>query len=182
MKKYLLGALETFLFMPNAHERFSTDKKDAIKSFIIPALVFPLVVLVCVFNSSGEFSPMLLIGVHSIRLVTEVLLTIGFIYAVSGILDTRSGFWRYISMSNWFYIPMVVLITPALFGIASGMDITIFENYFIFLALYSVVMMAFMLTYSLKTNWQLASFMAITCMFISQILLDVAVLVRDSLV
>lgn len=181
MKKYLLGALETFLFMPGAHERFSAEKQEAIKSFIIPLLAYPFIVLVCVLNSTG-FSPMLLVGVHSIRLLIELSLSLGFLYALSGILSSREGFWRYISMSNWFNLVMLLLISPVFFGMATGMDIKIFENYLVFLTLYSVVMTAFMLTYSLKTNWQLASFMAITCLFISQTLLQVAVLIRDSLV
>lgn len=181
MKNYILGAFETFLFMPTAHEKFSESKQSAIRSFLIPAIVLPFIVLVCVMNSEG-FSPLLLVGVHSVRLVVELSLSIGFLYAVTGILNARSGFWRYICMSNWFNLVLFLLISPVLFGIATGMDIGIFTNYLIFLSLYSVVMTAFMLTYTLKTNWQLASFMAITCLFISQTLLQVAVLVRDSIV
>ena len=82
IKRNLLGALEVALFMPDARKRFGSSNEEALRSFFVPVILFPLNMLVFYFStylSMEEQSPNIVAFMFSMRLVVVWVIFFGFI-------------------------------------------------------------------------------------------------------
>ena len=174
----LLGCFEVFLFMPRGVDRFGSSRKQALKSFFIPILLLPLVMLVMVGLSPG-YSWNLLIAIHLIRTVATIALGLGAVYFLTAQFGRSECFYKFLNVSNWYSIPTVILTFPIITAFMFGYDMSLMESYAVFITILGVVYMAFMVRYVFRLPWEIGGFIAIVCLAIDQNLFGVALYVRD---
>lgn len=177
-KQNLLGCLEVFLFMRQGIYRYSEERADAIKSFIIPVILLPFILAVMAVMSSG-FSISVLVMLHLIRIVLTVLMFFAAVYYLSRQFGRNQYFYRFMTVSNWSNIPGVLMVMPILLGLLLGYDMAIFENYAIFITLVGYVYSAFIITHCFRLPWEMGGFIAIVGLAIDQNLLDITLYIRD---
>tara|TARA_R110002072_G_scaffold71113_3_gene170915 strand:- start:41 stop:610 length:570 start_codon:yes stop_codon:yes gene_type:complete len=177
-KQNLLGCLEIFLFMPNGVERFSNTRGDAIKSFIIPLALLPIVMAVMVAMSAG-FSITTLLSLHLIRMIVTIALFLSVVYFLSKQFERNQYFHRFLIVSNWSNIPGMIMTLPILAALIFGYDMAELESYAIFITIVGYVYSAFIITHCFRLPWEMGGFIAIVGLAIDQNLLDLTVYVRD---
>ena len=174
----LLGCFEVLLFMPRGVNRFEGSKEQAIKSFIVPIVLLPLMLIVMVALSPG-YSWNLLIVIHLVRTVVTIALGLMAVYFLTVQFKRSEYFYKFLNVSNWFNVSNVALTFPIIGALLLGYDMTIMESYAIFVTILSVVYMAFMVSHVFRLPWELGSFIAIVCLAIDQNIFGVALYVRD---
>lgn len=179
VKKNLLGCLEIFLFMPKGIDRFDSSKAAAIRSFIIPALVLPLVMVIFVYQSTG-YAWEVLVSLHFVRILLSVILSFAAVYFFSKQFDRQEHFYKFITVSNWSNVPGVLMTLPIIIGLFSGHDMAVFESYAVFLSLISVLYCGFVLTHCFRVPWEMGGFIAIVMLAIDQNLFDLTIYIRDT--
>lgn len=203
IKQNLLGSFEIFLFMKQGVERFSSTKKSALKSFIIPAITLPLLVLIWILKSNNltswddypagiysliwtlesDNTPiMLYMTIHTTRIVLSILLSLTAIFLISKGLEKQKYFYKYITACNWFSIIPILLTTPIF--LQPAFNITLFENiesYAIFISLAGYLFLGYIATQVFKIPWELGASTAILIMCIDETLLEAATLLKDFL-
>lgn len=164
IKRNLLGCLEVFLLMPAARNRFGTSYDEAIRSFIIPILLFPLTLsLVFLLPESGldGQSQNTIALLYSLRLAFFWVLYLGVVYWITRQVDRREHFWQFVIANNWLSVPASLILVPVLFMINSGAHSwEEMQALMAFLVLYTYGLTAFMATYVLRIPWELAGFIA----------------------
>lgn len=170
---HLLASLETALFMQRGPARFSSSVRAMKISFVIPVLLLPLTLLT-VFSGHphGELSSesaRILAAIYSLRLFVYLAAYSGFVYVMAKNMDRLDNFHRFVTANNWLTIPAAALILPLL-GLFLNGAYSWGEVYplMVFVTLYSYAYTAFMATYVMRVNWELACFMAIAGMAIHQ--------------
>ena len=177
-KKNLLGCMEVFLFMPVGVSRFDPSRTAAIKSFIIPLLLMPIVLAVFVTQSSG-FSFSLLISLHLLRMALAVLLFFTAVYFLSKQYNRHQYFYQFMTVSNWSNIPSILMVMPIIVGLMMGYNMAVFESYAVFVTLAGYIYSAFIITYCFRYPWEFGGFVAIVGLAIDQNLLDLAEYIRN---
>lgn len=179
-KKNLLGCFEIVLFMPAGVQRFSKDRQDAIRSFLIPLIILPFTLMLFVLMSSG-FSWSFILSLHFVRMVLTLLLFITAVYFLTKQFGRDRYFYQFLSAINWFNIPSLLLTLPILWGLMQGIEMSYFESYAVFVTLLGYVFSAFIITHAFRIPWEMGGFIAIVGLAIDQNLLDLALYVRDTI-
>ncbi len=162
IKRNLLGCLEIALLMRRGRDRFGDSYDEAIRSFIIPILVSPVVLLIIMLYPAPEISAVsrsALALLYALRMFAVTALFLGAVWWIVGELDRREYFLKFVTASNWLSIPATVMILPSLY-LTFGGYYTWDELYpFTCIAVgYSYFFTAFMAAYVLRIPLELAGF------------------------
>lgn len=171
IKHNLLGCLEIALFMPTARNYFGKTAGDACRSFIIPVLLFPLTIFAFYLYPKPELvdnSLQLVTLLYALHMVVCWVLSLSTIYWILRGIDRKQYFFQFVTAYNWLAVPSTVIILPVLWmlfsGSHSGEEVL---PILIFLIFYSCAFTAFMATYVLRIPWELAGFIVILTMAVS---------------
>lgn len=176
LKRNLLGSLEVALFMPIARQRFGNSYDEAVRSFIVPILLFPLT-LAAVYlfpqHDADNVSANTLAMLYSLRMAASWALFITAVYMIVREIDRRDLFYKFIIANNWITVPATAVFIPVAFMLLSG-RYTWDELYpfMMCLMLYSYAFTAFMVAYILRVPWELAGFITFMGVTINNDTLD----------
>lgn len=179
-KQNLVGCMEIFLFMPVGVDRFQSSWSAAMRSFIVPVVLLPILLAVMVAMSAG-FSLGILLSLHMIRILLAAGLFFAVVYFLSKQFERQEHFYKFVNVVNWSNIPGVLLTLPILVALVMGYDITALESYAVFITIVGYIYLAFILTHCFRFPWEMGGFIAIVGLAIDQNLLDVTVYLRDLL-
>ncbi len=177
IKRNLLGGLEVALFMPVARKRFGNSYEEALRSFVIPILLFPLTLLAVYFyphegltNDSSHTIALL----YSLRLTATWALFLIPVYWIVKEVDRKQHFYQFVVAMNWLSVPATLVFLPVAWMLFSGGH-TLQEMYpiIVFLTVYTYSFMAFMATYVLRIPWELAGFVTMISMCVNDSTLDI---------
>lgn len=180
-KLNFIGCMEILLFMPVGVGRFNPSRSAAVRSFIVPILLLPILLAVMVAMSAG-FPLGLLIFLHMTRIILATALFFVVVYFLSKQFERQEHFYKFVNVVNWSNIPGVLLTLPILVALIMGYDITAFESYAVFTTIVGYVYLAFILTHCFRLPWEMGGFIAIIGLAIDQNLLDITAYIRDLLV
>ena len=177
IKRNLLGGLEIALLMPSGAKRFGNSYDEAIRSFIIPILLFPLSLAALYFAPAPEIqgtSVNTVTLLFSLRLAFSWALFFGIIYWLMRHVDHLENFYRFIIATNWLSVPATVVFVPVAWMLLSG-AFTWEELYpfIMFLVFYTYAFTAFMAIHVLIIPWELAGFIAFIAMTVDDSTLDI---------
>lgn len=162
LKRNLLGCLEVALFMPIARQRFGSSYDEAVRSFIIPILLFPLsLAAVYLFPQQAlpGASPNTIALLYSLRMAVSWALFLSAVYMIVREIDRRDLFYKFIIATNWITLPATVIFVPVGWMLMSGTYS--WQELYPFMAclmLYSYAFTAFMVAQVLRVPWELAGF------------------------
>lgn len=162
IKRNLLGCLEVALFMPIAKQRFGNSYDEAVRSFIIPIVLFPLsLAAVYLFpaDTMHGASQNTIALLYALRMVTAWGLFLAAVYYIVREFDRRDLFYKFIIATNWINIPAAVVFIPVGWMLMSG-AYTWQELYpfMVCLMLYTYAFTAFMVAHVLRVPWEMAGF------------------------
>lgn len=180
IKRNLLGCFEIFLFMPKGIERFDIDWDRMIRSFIIPLVFLPFM-LVVVTGLFPEFPAPLVAILTLFRIVIAAALFLTAVYFLTKQFNRQEHFYRFLIISNWTNINGIILIMPILIGLALGYEVSQFEVYAVFTEIVGYIYSAFILTYCFRISWEMGGFLAVVGLAINENIWDVADFLRDSM-
>lgn len=165
IKRNLIGSYEISLFMPSAQKRFGNTADEALRSFVIPILLFPLTILALYASSqsaSSVESAHILSLIYSLRLVASWGVFFGTVYFIAKHCDREKHFYRFVIASNWLTIPVTAVFAPVAWLVLSG-AYHFQELYPFTLCIigYSYLFTAFMSSHILKIPYELAAFIVI---------------------
>jgi len=167
----LLGCFEIFLFMPRGLRRFDCSAPAAVKSFLIPLILSPILLALLVGFSSG-FSFTYLLTLHSARVLITSLLFLGVVYVMIRQYGREEHFLRFVTVNNWMSIPSAILLLPVVACLVLGVGPEAYENYALFITLTGYIYTGFIITKSFKLPWEMGAFIAIMGLAIDQHALD----------
>lgn len=174
IKQNLIGCAEIMLFMQSGIERFEQiSKKDAVKSFVIPVLLLPLVLTILVLTSKEGYTTLYLIMVHSTRIIAGIIAYLLVVFYFSRLLKRREHFAKYVVVVNWSGLINVLLLPPILIYALSGAELQGIEAYAVFVALLGYVYLGFILTFALRIPWEMGGFMAVIGIFVDETMWDI---------
>ena len=171
IKTNLLGALEVALFMRAGPKRFGNTYDEALRSFLIPAFLFPATLLSFYLSGAPE-----IIGAQENTLIILLSVRVLFIWAlffgaVAWILkhvDHMNHFYRFVIATNWISLPATVAFFPVLAFILSGAySWAEIYPFTIFLVFYAYAMIAYAAAYALVIPWELAMFITMIAMVVN---------------
>ncbi len=169
----LKGCSEICLFMSRGISRFPTGAGAAVKSFLIPIILAPIVLAILIGVSSG-FSFNYLLALHSARVVLTSALFLAVVYFMSKQYGREEHFFRFVTVNNWMTIPSTLLLLPIMGGLVMGYDYALFETYALFVTILGYIFIGFIVTNSFRLPWEMGGFIAILGMAIEQHGLDLA--------
>ena len=177
IKRNLLGCLEIALLMRQGRSRFGNTQEEAIRSFIIPILVSPLVLLAIMLYPSTEISEVsrdTLALIYALRMAAVTALFLGAVWWIVREIDRREYFLQFIIAMNWLSIPATLMIVPSLWLALNG-SFTWDELYPFTCALmgYSYLFTAFMASCVLRIPLELAGFITFISYAVNTHTLDI---------
>lgn len=177
LKRNFLGTLEVFLLMPAGAKRFGNSYDEAVRSFIIPILLFPLTLLVIYLFPNPEIaaaSKNTLTLLFSLRLAFSWALFFGVIYWLMKNVNHLDHFYRFVIGTNWITIPATLIFAPVaamlLFGSFSWEELYPFMKFLMF---YTYAFTAFLAIHALIIPWELAGFIAFIAITVDDSTLDI---------
>lgn len=123
IKRNLLGALDVALFMPGFERKFGDGSQEALRSFFVPILAFPVVLAsLFLFTSPSviEEAGSNLSLLYSLRYAVAVGFFLALVHMLSRKLDRHQYFNQFIIAHNWTAVPITIFLLPLLFMIAAG--------------------------------------------------------------
>ncbi|MBU0799652.1 MAG: hypothetical protein KKA05_01485 [Alphaproteobacteria bacterium] len=185
LKRNLLGCLEVALFMPIARQRFANSYDEAVRSFIIPILLFPLS-LASVYLFPQEqivgTSANTIALLYSLRIAASWALFLSAVYMIVREIDRRDLFYKFIVASNWITLPATLVFVPVGWMLMSGLYT--WQELYPFMAclmLYSYAFTAFMVAYVLRVPWELAGFITFIGVMVNDNTMDAVHWLTDKL-
>lgn len=177
IKRNLLGCLEIALLMRKGRDRFGNSYEEAMRSFIVPILLSPVVLLVIMLYPAPEISEVsrsTLALVYALRMFAVMALFLGAVWWIVGALDRREYFLQFVTAMNWLSVPATVVILPALYLVFSG-TYTWQDIYPITCVLvgYSYLFTGFMAAHVLRIPLELAGFITFLSYAVNTHTLDI---------
>ena len=171
VKTNLLGTVELALLMPQGTDRFSNDRDTALRSFIVPALLFPAS-LIAVYMSPGamaDTSTNTIALLYSLRLFASWVLFFGFVYWILREVGRMDHFYRFVTANNWLTVPATAIFIPVALMVVTGSH-TMTDLYPFMLCLmgYTYFFTAFMAAHVLRVPLEFAGFLAFIAFAIDQ--------------
>ena len=174
IKQNLAGCLEILIFMRKGIERFqNVSRTDAIKSFLIPLLLFPFVFTALVMTSKEGHSIPFIISVHFFRIVIGAMIYLTIVYFLSKQLERQEHFYRFLVIINWISLFDIIFVSPVMFYIFTGGEVTTIEPYAVFITLLGYVYLAFIITHSFRVPWEMGGFAAIVGLAVDETMWDI---------
>lgn len=176
VKRNLLGTLEVALLMPAGPKRFGNSYDEAVRSFLIPILLFPLTLAALylyphpdIANSSRNTLTLL----FSLRLGLSWLMFFGIIYWMMKKVDHLEHFCRFVVGTNWLAIPATVIFFPvAVMLLSNAFTWDELYPFMKFLLFYTYAFTAFLAIHALIIPWELAGFIAFLAIMVDNNTLD----------
>lgn len=177
IKRNLLGCLEIALLMCKGRDRFGNNYDEALRSFIVPILLSPLVLLVIMLYPAPDISDVsrsALALIYALRMFAVTTLFLGAVWWIVGELDRREHFLQFVTASNWLSVPATVAILPVLYLVFNG-HYTWDELYPFTCVLvgYSYLFTGFMAAYVLRIPMELAGFITFLSYAVNTHTLDI---------
>lgn len=185
IKNHLLGVLEIAMFMRQGIKRFSNDKREFWRSFIIVALNIPLLPLIVPHIYSNDMALRVLpLGVISTLFVIKYLLVvaseIGLSYIFCKLFKRVDVFRQYVTTSNWTSLTSIVLIIPFLIVLQSEeIDYHDVFKYLLLISFYIYSLSAYITKRVLEIPWSLAIAIAIAGLAINEAFFSLMYIVID---
>lgn len=177
IKRNLLGGLEVALFMPVARKRFGDTADEAVRSFAIPLLLFPLTLLAFYIYPKEEIarhSADMISIMYALRMAAMWLLFFGTVYWIAKEVDRKKYFYQFVIASNWLTLPATIIFLPVAWMLISGAyGWNELYPFMTCLMIYTYVFTAFMATRILRIPWELAGFIVFLNICISNSTLDI---------
>ncbi len=177
IRRNLLGALETALFMRSGPEKFSQSLKGMKLSFLLPLLILPfsIIPMIAAHPDTGlSMTAMNVLAViYGLRTVIYLAGFTAIMYFLAKNMGRMDGFYRFVTANNFLVLPVAVLMLPLSLGFMSGMYS--WEQVYpmmVCFTLYSYAYTAYMSMHVLKIPLELAVFVSICSMAINQSALD----------
>lgn len=170
-KAGLLGCFEVSLFMRQGMARFDDRAGSAVKSFLIPLVLSPLMLAVLIGFSSG-YSFVYLLSLHSVRVAVTSCLFLAVVYLMTRQYGREAHFMRFVTVNNWMTIPSTLFLLPVVVCLGLGLDYSAYETYALFVTLAGYVYTAFVIAGCLRLPWEMGGFIAIMGLAIDQNALD----------
>ena len=172
IKDNLLGGLEIFLLMHRGAKRFGNTYKEALRSFIIPILLFPFSLAALnafpVADLAGTSKNTMTL-LFSLRLAVSWLLFFGVIAWILQRVDHMENFYRFVIATNWLTIPSTLIYLPVVMLLLSGTwSWEQVYPFMTFLTFYTYAFSAFMAVNVLIIPWELAGFFAFVAIMVDK--------------
>lgn len=168
LRNSAIGAFETVIMMPTAIDRFTARKDDALRSFIFPILLYPLVLWS--FAVRNDTRDPFAFGLHALTAWGGLFGFYAIMRAVAQWQGRKEYFWQFVNMANAQCIASAVLLIPVFLMVynnaATG---AFFDQYWLFYVFVDIVLSAFVVTKALRLNWYLGGFFAVLGLFISDV-------------
>lgn len=174
-KRNLLGSLEIALFMRIARERFGNSGGEALRSFAVPVLLFPLTVITMLLSPSAPTDSANIIALlFGLRMAFIWIFFFGSVYLITKEIDRKQYFYKFVIASNWLSVPATVVFMPILWMLMTGAQ-TWDQAFPLMLCvlLYTYAFTAFMATYVLRVPWELSGFIVFVGMAINDSTMDI---------
>lgn len=154
------------LFMPRAGERFSGSYNYMLGSFVIPVLLFPVMLLGVLLSPRpelAEHSQNLISLIYSLRFCITLAIFLGFVYLLSARTQRHDCFFKFVTAYNWLTLPTVLLSLPVTFMVLSADPLTAQQGYILsyVLMVYCLAFTAYIAASTLRIPIELAAFIAI---------------------
>lgn len=177
IKRNLLGGLEIALLMHQGARRFGNSYEEAMRSFIIPILLFPLTLAFFYTFPAPDVagtSKNTLTLLFSLRLTFSWMLFFGAIAWILHRVDHMENFYRFVTATNWLSVPATVIFIPVVLFLLSGNwsweQLYPFSKFLVF---YSYAFSAFMAVHVLIIPWELAGFFGFIAILIDRNTMDI---------
>lgn len=185
IKRNLLGCIEVALFMPIARQRFGTSYDEAVRSFIIPILLFPLS-LAAVYMypqpAVAATSPNTIALLYSLRMAASWALFMAAVYIILNEFDRRELMYKFIIANNWITLPATLVFVPVGWMLMSGAyEWADLYPFMLCLMLYSYAFTAFMVAHVLRVPWELAGFITLVGIIVNDNTLELVHWFTDKL-
>lgn len=172
IKRNLLGAIEVALFMPTIEKRFGGEYQEALRSFFIPVLLFPIALLTLyLFPLPGmaEGSENTISMLYSLRYAGAIALFLGTVYILSVKIDRQHHFLQFVTANNWVTVPSTLLLLPVVALVYSGVYAP--DQLFPFMVsmiMYTYAFTAFIAMRIFRIPWEMGMFIAFCSLAINQ--------------
>jgi len=180
----LIGVLEIALFMPAARTRFGDTKDEAIRSFLVPVLLFPLTMLgvYMIPQAMVDGSAHTIALLYGLRTVAVWGLFFGAVYWIARQVNRMEHFYQFVIASNWLALPATLVFIPIGWMLLAGLH-TWAELYpfMMCLIIYTYAFTGFMASCVLRIPWELAGFIVFIGMFVNDSTLSLLHWVGDRL-
>lgn len=167
----LLGCFETALLMRSGPKRFGNTRDEAMRSFLLPALLFPASILLFFLSGMpgeiGATNNTILI-LMSLRAVAIWVLFFGTIAWVLRHVNHMDHFYRFVIASNWLSVPALIMFMPVFYLVMGGTyswDEVYPLTMILTLVLYFLG--AYVAVYALVIPWEMALFFTMIAMVIN---------------
>lgn len=171
-KNRFYGAAQLALFMQAGLNAFEDDRKKALTSLIIPILcavpgLFYGVYFPAADLESAPASDIVAIGL--LRLVITFPLALYLVYHISGWLDRKDCYWRWLHASNWISaVFFIVMGVPRLLVASDVFTKCYMYQYTVFLEVYAYGVSGYLFYRAFKINAFLAVGLACFMLLINQ--------------
>lgn len=166
IKNHLLGCVDAALFMPGITKRFDGSYDAMIRSFYIPVMMFPLMILTVLLEPSAalaDHSQNTISLIHALRFTMTLAIFMGFVYFLATKTDRTKHFFQFVTAYNWLMIPTVLISLPIVLMSATGDAAMINQaqvlSYFVLIYTYAII--AYAAACTLRIPIELAGFVAI---------------------
>lgn len=171
IRRNLHGCLDVALFMRSGPRRFGNTFDEAVRSFVIPGLLFPISIVVLYLSGTPDkigTSDNTLVLLMSLRVLFTWALFFGTVAWILRRVDHMKHFYRFVIASNWLSIPATVVVLPVLWLVVGG-SYTWDQIYpfTLFLIYYTYAFSAYMAVYALVIPWEMAMFITMVAMVIN---------------
>lgn len=171
LKSTLLGVFELAIFMPSFLGRFSSSRDTAIRSFIFPALVYPLVAMAFAYNQPVTPGANIM-AAHAALSWGGLFLFYGILHALARAVRRDDFFWQTVHVLNAQSILTFILLLPLVIPMvfmgekigAGGLT-----HYWLMVLLIGMAYKAFIIAHGLRLNLPLGGFLATVHLYISDI-------------
>lgn len=171
LKSTLLGVFELSIFMPSFLTRFSDRREDAIRSFIFPAILYPLVAMAFAYNQSVRPDAALM-AAHALVTWGGMFLFYAIIHMLARAVKRDDFFWQTVNMLNCQSVITFVLLLPLVIPmVMHGEKIGTggLTTYWLTVLLVGMAYKAFIIAHGLRLNLPLGGFLATVNLYISDI-------------
>lgn len=180
----LRGALELALFMGQGLDFFSNDKREMLRSFVIPVLLFPLTLLTVYVAQRPEIAGTdfgIVMVLYLVRACLTMAMVIGLYYGVGRALDRHKDFFKFLTVSNWLALLEAFISLPILYLFVNNTEWPTIYTLLIMLSLYGYALIAFLFRNIYRLSWELSIALAIVVLAINNISLEVLFTISQAL-
>ncbi|MFH1158826.1 MAG: hypothetical protein V1721_08140 [Pseudomonadota bacterium] len=178
IKTKLKGAFDLLFLFGRGIHAFSGSKQDALRSFVIPGVLFPVTLSFgALYPPKGMetgYSNSQILTTVALHAVVSFALSLAVIFLLARTFRKSGKFWLFLEAYNWTGLAIFLVTLPlaqaALFEWIPREEM---DRIFVIAQCFFYVVTACIIFRALQLNWQLSGFMAIATLFVDQTTWDV---------